>query len=177
MAREVKELMVKELEERFRGIKEAGCVLVNYSGVKADEARRLRREIGQKGSRMTVVKNSLFALAMDRLGAGELRALLDGPIAVVQGESSVDAAKAAKEMTRICGAIQVRGGYLDGNVVGPEDVERLARIPSREELLSMVAGALLAPLRRLAYGLLAKPRAVLYGLDQLRKRAEEQAGA
>ncbi len=174
MAREVKELIVKELTETFRDINETGCVLVSYRGMKADEAHRLRQEVRQRSSRVTVVKNSLFALALDRLGAAELKSLLEGSIAVVQGENSVAAAKVAQEMTKLCAAIQVRGAYVDGAVVGPETVEELARIPSREVLLAMVAGALLGPLRRLALGLMAKPRALVSALDQLRTRSAQQ---
>jgi len=174
MAREVKELIVKELTETFRDINDTGCVLVSYRGMKAREAHRLRQEVRQLGGRLTAVKNSLFALALDRLGAAELKGLLEGPIAVVQSETSVDAAKVAQEMTKLCAAIQVRGAYVDGTVVSPQKVEELARIPSREVLLGMVAGALMGPLRRLASALMAKPRALVSALDQLRARSAQK---
>jgi large subunit ribosomal protein L10 len=95
----------------------------------------------------------------------------------VCGENPVIAAKAAKEASDACEAIQLRGAYVSGNVTDPTGVERLANIPSRDVLLSMVAGALMAPLRRLAFGLLAKPRALLSLLSQLKDRAEPEETA
>ncbi|MCK4374416.1 MAG: 50S ribosomal protein L10 [Candidatus Brocadiae bacterium] len=177
MPQEVKELMLTELEEKFRDIKQTGCVLVDYQGVKAGEARALRQVLRLKGGEMIVVKNSLFALAMERLGVGELNSLLEGPIALVRGANAIEAAKAAEEMASAHRGIKLRGAYVDGSVVGAEGVQRLARIPGREVLLSMLAGAMLAPLRRLAFGLLAKPRALLSALDQLKERAAGESPA
>jgi large subunit ribosomal protein L10 len=178
MAQEVKTLMLKELEDRFRDVRKTGCVLVSCQGVKADEARRLRQEIRQKGAEMLVVRNAMFAIAMERLGAGDISRLLEGPVAVVCAGDCITAAKAVEEMARSSSMVRVRGAYFEGNVLGPEGVEKLASIPSREVLLSMVAGALMAPLRRLAFGLLAKPRALVHALDQLRQKATpEGAGA
>jgi len=171
MAREIKTLMLGELETKFRNVKQTGCVLVSYQGMKADEAKRMRLEARQKGAEVTVVRNSLFGLAMERLGAGEVKQLLAGPVAVVSAADAVAAAKVVTEITKAAPAVKVRGAYFEGNVVGPEGVERLAKIPSREALLSMVAGALMAPLRRLAFGLMAKPRELRSVLEQLQKRA------
>jgi large subunit ribosomal protein L10 len=171
MPQEVKTLMLDELAEQFHDIKQTGCVLVDYRGLKADEARRIRHQMRARGARMTVVKNSLFALAMDRLGASALRELLSGPIAVVRAGDPVAAAKAVEEMTKATDAVQVRGGYVEGSLVGPDSVAKMARIPSREVLLSQVAGMLMAPLRRLAGGLLTRPRELISILEQLKEKA------
>jgi large subunit ribosomal protein L10 len=177
MAREVKELMLAELAARFQNVQETGCVLVRYQGLKAADAINARRLIAEHGGSMSVVKNSLFALAMERQGAGQVRSLLDGPIAVITAEDPVAAARAARQGAQLYEALQVRGAYVDGAVLEAAAVERLADIPSREVLLSQIAGALLAPLRRLAYGLLARPRELLSCVDQLRERKEAPAEA
>ena len=78
-------------------------------------------------------------------------------------------------MAKACAALQVRGVYVDGQVLGPEGVRKLAAIPSRETLLSMLAGALMAPLRRLAAGLLDRPRALLSVLEQMKQKAADDA--
>jgi large subunit ribosomal protein L10 len=172
MARELKEMMLAELEDQFRDIEQTGCVVVHYEGLSADEARELRELIRQAGSRMTVVRNRLFSLAASRLGVSGLDELLEGPTAIVCGPNAVDAAKAAEDAARKSEAIAVRGAYVDGRVVGPEGVEKLSKVPSREELLSMFAGMLMAPARRLAAGLLAKPRELLSVFQQLKDQAE-----
>jgi len=173
MAREVKELMLEELASKFRDVQTTGCILVNYRGVKAGDASAVRRSVAEQGAQMRVVKNSLFALAMERYGAGAVRSLLDGPTAVVTADNPVTAAKAVKEARQLCDALQVRGGFVDGAVLDASAVARLADIPSREVLLSQIAGALMAPLRRLAYCVLAKPRALVSCLDQLREQKEK----
>jgi large subunit ribosomal protein L10 len=172
MAREVKQLMAAALEDQFRDVQKTGCVVLSYGKLGADQARLLRQQVRSKGARMTVVKNSLFALAMERLGAGAVKDLLEGPIAVVQGEDPVTAAKVAEELAGGTSSISVRGAYVEGSVTGPEGVGKLAKIPGRQVLLGMVAGALMAPLRRLAFGLMAKPRALVNVVDQLGKRTE-----
>lgn len=173
MAREVKELMVEELAHKFQNVKQTGCILVHYQGLKAGDAINVRRAIAQRGGQMSVVKNSLFALAMDRYGAGAVRSLLDGPTAVIIADNPVTAAKAAKEATQLYEALKVRGAFVDGAVLDAGGVAKLAEIPPREVLLSQIAGALMAPLRRLAAGLLAKPRALVNCLDQLREQKEK----
>jgi large subunit ribosomal protein L10 len=172
MAREVKELMLQELQSKFQNVKETGCVLVKYQGLRAGDAINARRVLAEHGGSMSVVKNSLFALAMDRCGGVDLRTLLDGPTAVITANDPVTAAKAARETAQVFEALQVRGAFVDGAVLEAAAVDRLADIPGREVLLSQIAGALLAPLRRLAYALLARPRELLSCVDQLRERKE-----
>jgi large subunit ribosomal protein L10 len=168
MPQYVKELMLKELTAEFRDIRRTGCVVVGYQGMKADESRHLRQEARRLGTRVLVVKNSLFARAASDLGAPALGSLLSGPSAIVTGPTAVEAARAADALAKTCAAMQVRGVYVDGQILGPEGVRKLADIPSRETLLSMLAGALMAPLRRLTAGLLDRPRALLSILEQMK---------
>jgi large subunit ribosomal protein L10 len=175
MAQKAKQLMLAELEGKFRDIRQTGCVLIGYQGLKAAEAMQVRHAVRRHGGELTVVRNALFTLALQRLGAEELNRLVEGPTAVIQAQSPLEAAKAAKEIAQTHKSIQVRGMYAAGAVTGPEGVEKLATLPSREVLLSMVAGALMAPLSRLAGALLAKPRALLSLLGQLRDKGEQKA--
>ena len=173
MAREVKELMLEELAHKFQNVKQTGCILVNYRGLTAGDAIIARRTIALRGGQMSVVKNSLFALAMDRYGGGEVRSLLDGPTAVITADNPVTAAKAVKEVTQLYESLKVRGAFVDGAVLDPSGVAKLAEIPPREVLLSQISGLLLAPLRRLTGGLLAKPRALMNCLNQLKEQKEK----
>ena len=172
MAREVKELMLEELATKFQNVQQTGCILVSYQGLKAGDAITARRTVAEHGGQMAVVKNNLFALAMDRYGAGAVRSLLDGPVAVITAENPVAAAKAAREAAQAYEPVKLRGGFVDGAVLEAAAIEKLADIPSREVLLSQIAGALLQPLRRLAYALLARPRELLSCVDQLRESKE-----
>jgi len=170
MARAVKEMMLRELERQFQYIRRTGCVLVSCRGLKADEARRLRRDIRRKGADMTVVKNSLFGLAVEHVGAGELKGMLRGPVAVVCAEDPVVAAKAVEEMAKTTAVIEVRGVYIDGRVLGPQGVSRLAKLPPREVLLATIAAGLMGRARQLVFDLTAKQRALLGALEALKKK-------
>jgi ribosomal protein L10 len=173
MPRQIKELMVAELEEKFRNIDETGCVFVSYRGLDANQARDLRHAVRQSGGDATVVKNTIFARAMERLGATALDPLLEGPIMVIRAEDAVQAAKAAQEVARQTDALQIRGAYAEGRALGSSEVDRLARIPGRDALLACLAGGLLGHVRILGFALLAKPRALLNALTQLRDAREE----
>ncbi len=172
MARRVKELMSGEYEERFRDLKDSGCVLINYQGLDAEDTCALRASLREVDGEMMVVRNSLFRLALRRLGAEELEDMVDGPTAVVQAPSPVDAARTLKEAAEEHPTLGLRGGYAEGQLLSPEQVDTLAEIPGREALLSMLAGMLVAPVRRLAAGLMAKPRALVNGLNELREQKE-----
>jgi large subunit ribosomal protein L10 len=174
MAHELKEMMLRELEDQFHDIRQAGCVVLTYQGLSADKARDVREQVRRAGGRMTVVRNRLFSLAAERLGAGGVAELMEGPSAVVCAENAVVAAKAAQDVARGSDAITIRGAYVDGRVLGPDGVEKLSKVPSREELLSMFVGMLMAPARRLVGGLLAKPRELLSVFQQLKDRADQQ---
>jgi len=172
MAREIKRLMLQELQTRYREMPQTGCVLVNYRGMRAADAIAVRRAVGANGGQMSVVRNSLFGLAMQQVGAGSLAGALDGPTAVITAGNPVDAAKVARRAAEMCEGITIYGAYVDGTMVDAGGVAKLADTPSREQLLSMIAGALMAPLRRLLNGLLAKPRELVSCLDQLKEKKQ-----
>ncbi len=173
MAREVKEMMLAELSERFADLPETGCVLIDYQGLGANQAIEARRHIKEKGAALMVIRNRLFNLMLEQQGQTDLSEFVRGNTAVVHAEDPVSAAKAVKDLAEEMEAISIRGGYAEGRVLDAAGVEKLADIPSREELLSMIAGALLSPVQRLVNGLLDRPRALLNGLQQLKDKTTE----
>ena len=177
MARNVKELMVKELVKEFDGVAQRGCVVLDYKGITASEAVLARQVMGKNGAAMRVVKNSMFCLALQELGAPQLRALIEGPAAVVMAEDAVQAAKSAEAAVGVCKAIHVCGGLCGGRVLDAQGVQKLARIPELPVLLAQLAGCLTQPLQGFAGCLASLLRQFVVALDALRqKKAEEQAG-
>jgi len=169
MARELKARILKELEREFHDIDQTGCVMVQCDGLSADASRRIRQRIRQQGGHMTVIKNSLFSLAMGNLGVGGIGSLAEGPSAVVRAENAVVAAKAVKEAAKENKTLAVLGGYAEGSVLDAAAVGRLADLPSREELLSMLIGQVVAPARRLLGCLLAEPTKMVSCIEQLQE--------
>lgn len=147
----------------------ADAVFVSeYRGLSVKALAGLRRQLRDVGSEHKVYKNTLARLAAERSGFDGLVELLVGPTALtfVSGDAAA-AAKALREYSRTNPLLVLRGGALGTAVLSAGDVEALAELPSREVLLSMLAGAFQAPLVKTAGLLQALPRNFAYGLSAL----------
>ena len=124
----------------------------DYRGLTVKQMAELRSRLRDAETEFTVVKNTLARRAASATGRDALLPYLDGPtgIAWVAG----DPAAAAKALNGFAGehpdALSVKGGLLDGADLPSADVVRLARLPSREQLLGQLAGGIAAPLSGLA---------------------------
>jgi large subunit ribosomal protein L10 len=169
MARAEKVAAVAELTERFQS--SAGAVLTEYRGLSVAQLGELRRSLGEHAT-FAVVKNTLTKIAANEAGvSAELTELLTGPsaIAFVQGDV-VEAAKGLRDFSRANPFLVIKGGLLDGKVMAPDEIAKLADLESREVLLAKLAGAMKASLSGAAATFAALP-------TQLAKRAAEAGGA
>lgn len=120
--------------------------LTDFTGLDVLRMTDLRRRLRGAGVKYLVVKNTLMQRA---LAASDITALGDhlvGPTGVVlAGEDAVSAAKVLAEFIKEHERPVIKGGLLDGKPVTPEDVQRLAKLPSREQLLSQLAATMQAP--------------------------------
>jgi large subunit ribosomal protein L10 len=135
-----------EKEERVRGIAQRlssaqAAVLTDYRGLTVQDAAELRRALGEVDARFSVVKNSLTRLAVKEAGLDELGEFVDGPtaIAFILGDP-VAAAKALVDQAGRLPALEIRGGFAEGRILGAEAVRTLARLESREGMLAKLAG-------------------------------------
>ena len=149
MAKVVKQLIIKELKEQFAGLE--GCILVDTTGLDAQNAEEFRAELRGNGMRMIVVKNSLVRRVFDELGHAVIGDSLQGPTAVIHGEEGTLAlAKVLipwrKKKKKL---LSVRAGLFDGRILAPEEVDQLALIPDLPVLRSIFHSLLQGPLRRL----------------------------
>ena len=112
----------------------------------------LRGRLRDAETEFTVVKNTLVRRAASATGREALLAYLDGPTAIawVSGDPAVAAKALNGYATEHPDALTVKGGLLDGADLASADVVRLARLPSREQLLGQLAGGIAAPLSGLA---------------------------
>lgn len=142
MARQDKVATVTEIADRFRA--SAVAVLTDYRGLSVAQMKDLRRSLGPTVT-FSVVKNTLTKRAAADAGIDGIDALLVGPsaIAFVEGDP-VDAAKGIRNFAKDNPALIVKGGYMDGALLSPEDFTKLANLESREVLLSKLAGAMKA---------------------------------
>ena len=158
MSKPVKELLRKELAERFEGL--TSLVVVGFTGLDAVTTNRLRGRLREKDIRLTVVKNSIARQAFNSVGLQAAAKLLDGPSAiaswadderagiVVVVRELLDIGKESPELT-------VKAAILEGEVFGPDRIDELSKYPTRDEAIGRIAGCALAPGAKLTACLLA----------------------
>jgi large subunit ribosomal protein L10 len=154
MARPDKAAAVAELSERFSSA--AGVVLTEYRGLTVKALGELRRSLGENAT-YAVSKNTLTTIAAREAGVDGIEAQLVGPtaIAFIEGDP-VAVAKGLRDFGRTNPLLVIKGGVLDGKVMTPDEVRRLADLESREVLLAKVAGGMQGILQQ-AISLIAAP--------------------
>ena len=169
---------VEAIKGRLEG--SVAALLTEYRGLKVAELGELRASLRGSSTEYRVLKNTLTSIAVREAGYEDLVALLQGPTAVafVHGDP-VQAAKDLAEFARTHPSLVVKGGVMDGKVLGAAEVRQLATLESREVLLARLAGLLQASAQQ-AVTLLAAPlRQVATMTAALRdqKAEAEPAGA
>lgn len=156
MANEAKKQAVAELAEKIK--KAQSIVLVDYKGISVSDETSLRKTIREAGAEYLVAKNRLFKLALKEAGVEDsFDDILKGTTsfafgyddAVAPAKAVFDFGKTKKEF------FNIKAGVLEGKRVEAGEVEALATLPSRDQLLSMVLNGMLGPIRKLAYGVVA----------------------
>jgi large subunit ribosomal protein L10 len=155
MATEAKKQVVAELAEKIK--KAESIVMVDYKGVKVNEETELRKQMREAGAEYIVAKNRLFKIALKEAGVEDsFDDALAGTTSFAFGyDDAVAPAKIAYEFGKDKKVFNIKAGCLGGQRVDTSEVEALAKLPSREQLLSMVSNGMLGPIRKLAYGLVA----------------------
>lgn len=174
MARPEKVAMVEEIQERFS--KMQGAVLTDYRGLNAGEMTALRKELREAGVEYKVFKNTLSILAAQETKMEDLVPLLNGPTAFAFGyDDPVAPAKIVSEFAKKNKALEIKGGVVEGQIVGPEGVANLANLPSRDVLLSMVVRGMQAPIAGMVNVLQGNIRNVVYALNAVKELKEASA--
>lgn len=176
MLRSEKERVVAELAKRL-GDAET-LMVADYRGLTMPQIDELRTRLLEAGARFTVVKNTLTKLAAEQARTPEVLELIDGPTAIAFLEAEGDpvaVAKVLNEVARAHDVLVIRGGLLEGTVVGEAEIKRLATLPSAEVLRAQLASAVFAPLTTIV-GLFTAPVRDLVGVIDARIRQLEEQG-
>ncbi len=174
--REEKQKVVEDLIEKFKSSKVA--VMANYRGLDVAAMTSLRRRLREAGSELKVAKNTLARIAAREAGLEGLDVYLEGPTAIAFGLTDpVAPAKILSEFMRDYKQLEIKGGIVEGKMIEPKEVRRLADLPAREVLLGRVLGGIQAPLYGLVSVLQGNLRNLVYALEAIRKqKAGEAAG-
>lgn len=147
-----KEAAIKELAEQFKTDKL--ILLVDYRGINVEQVTKLRSDLRNANSSYKVIKNNIVKRALNLNGENGLDSLLKGPTAVVTSkEDYLEASKIIYKFSKDNDFYKIKGGIIDGKVMTAEEIITLAKLPSRQELLAKLAGALLGNITKLAVAL------------------------
>jgi len=161
-----KAAVIDEIKDRLASAEAA--VLTEYRGLTVSDIAALRAALRPAATDYKVFKNTLARRAATDAGLTEVADQLTGPVAIAfvrsDGGDAVTAAKALRDFARTNPNLVLKGGLLGSRPLSPRDVEALAEVPPREELLARLAGGFQAPLTKAAGLFQAFTRNFAYGL-------------
>ena len=178
MSKALKRYLAADVKSRLGDARDV--VVVQLDRLTVEKSNDLRGKLRAEGARMTVLRNRVAAKAFEDLGLDGLDGVLDGMSAIAHGEGEesvlsvsrvlTDFAKANKE-----GGIKILGGYMDGRVLEPSDVATLATLPTKDQLLAMIASTVVAPMQNIAIQLNEMIAGVARAVDAVREQKESAA--
>ena len=144
-----REAQVKELAETLKNSKL--ILIVDYRGTTVEDDTKLRKNLREANGCAKVVKNNILKRALNMNGESELDEILVGPNALITAEEDyLTPLKAVYKFSKEHENYTIKGGYIDGKLMSVDELKTLATLPSREELLSKLAGSLLQTIGKVA---------------------------
>ena len=156
----------EEVAKLAETMKEAKLILLtDYRGINVADVTNLRTDLRKVNAEYRVIKNNITKRALAECKIEGLDDKLEGPTAVITtNEDYLDAKKIIYKFSKDNDYYKIKGGVVDGKVMTTEEIITLAKLPSRQDLLSMLAGGLLANISKFAVA-----------LDQVRVKKEAEA--
>ena len=167
-----KQAFIAEFRDKVKGA--PVMYLTDFTGLDVKAMTDLRQRLKASGAEYLVVKNRLARLAIEELDIPDLGDSLLGPTGVVLGyDEPVEPAKALADFAKEHDDKPVfKIGVLDNALVSADEIQRLAKLPPREQLLAALAGAFEAPMAALASALEGKIQEMAGILDALKNQKE-----
>lgn len=142
--------VVNEISSKIK--ESAGVVFIDYRGLTDEEITILRKKLRENDSDVKVYKNTLTKIALDSLNIS-LDDCVVGPSALVYSNDAVAPIKVVTNFAKDHSALSIKGGLVDGRVSTLNELAELATIPSREGLLTMLAGGMIGIVKDLSIAL------------------------
>jgi ribosomal protein L10 len=127
-------------------------ILFDYRGLTDKEAKEIRRELRKNNDDYKIYKNTLLKLAFNDKGIN-IDGSLNGPSALAYGKDQLSTIKTLSKFAKTNKNLEIKIGYIGKEIADLNKINSLALLPSREELLTMVAGGMIGVVRNLAIGL------------------------
>lgn len=167
-------LLFREIsEKRIRdNLKSSSSLfIVKYSGLSSPDLSLLRQSLKSTKAELFVIKNSIAKRALKDLGFESLIKSIEGPCGLIfVKEEPVDASKVLYNFNKGHEQLKIEGGFLKDKVLQRQDIEAMAKLPSREVLRAQIVMTLNAPISMLAMVLNQALRKFVYCLDQIKQK-------
>ena len=146
---ELKQPVVAEIAELFDGA--ASAVVVDYRGLTVEQDTALRKQLREAGVVYKVCKNTMMKRAFEGTDFAQLDEYLEGPNAIaISKEDATAPARILYKFAQDAPALELKGGVVEGTAYDVAGISELAKIPSRDELISKLLGSLQSPITNLA---------------------------
>jgi large subunit ribosomal protein L10 len=146
--RSEKEAVIKDVTSL--AAKAQTLVMAEYRGITVADMTKLRNDARSKGVSLSVLKNTLARRAVAGGAFEVVSDQMTGPLIYGFSEDAVAAAKVVADFAKTNDKLVIRGGAYSGKALDVNSVKQLANIPSKEVLLSQLAGLLMSPVSRTA---------------------------
>ncbi|MBD8922258.1 50S ribosomal protein L10 [bacterium] len=147
---EQKKQVVDEIVGKLKSSE--SVIIFQYQGMTVEELSDLRRQLKEVDSEVKVYKNTLLKRAADQTNIN-LDEFLEGPNAILFGKELLEPIKIVSEFAKKHNKLDIRVGVISGDVADLATIKEYAEIPSREGLLTMLAGGMMQYVKDLAIGL------------------------
>ena len=141
-----KQQTINEIADKVKN--SSSVVFFEYQGLTVTETNELRRKLKEAGSEYKVYKNTLATRALNDLKIDV--GVLEGPKAIAFSSDAVAPIKVLADFAKKHPALELKVGIVDGNITDTEGLKALSNIPSREGLLTMLAGGMIATVKDLS---------------------------
>lgn len=166
--------ILQETAERIQGIR--GIYLADLSGMTVEQATLLRRRCREQQIQVTVIKNTLLKRAFNERGITALDDFLVGPTSLVYSPvSEMSPAKVLSDFAKEFEKPRIKAAVVDGRLFDKKEIATLATLPSRDVLLGMVLGTLIAPMTTFLAAIDATLRLPATMADVLEKERSKQS--
>lgn len=145
-----KKEVVAEIKENFESAKGGTVLFVKYQGLPVSVFNEIRRKLKESDSDIKVYKNTLTRIALKDMGVSLDEEFINGPIAMCYSTDIVSPIKVIADYAKDYPALEMKIGVVDGEISDIEKLNKLATIPSRDTLLTMLAGGMIGIVRDLS---------------------------
>ena len=124
---------------------------MNYRGMTVEQISKLRKQLREKDAQIKVIKNNFARIAFSEMNIDSVAEYLSGPTAIAMvKEDANESAKVLFDFTKEAPSLEVKGAYVENELLDSAKIEALSKIPGRKQLIAMLMGAINGPARQLA---------------------------